>query len=196
MTQKERLLAVFNRQRPDVMPWFADLTYWYSSAQYRGILAERYRGDSVVNLYKDFGCGCHEHALNLPCKLSYPQVEVKVKVSEEKDIDGKPFRQKVEWQTPIGTLTQVKEFEPLSFSWAYREYPVKTPADLKILRFLFSHQQATPDYTIQERQIALFDDWGVASSIPPRSPLANLIVIWMGRSSSWASAIRCPQTGT
>lgn len=180
MTLKERILSVFNRQTPDVMPWFADLTYWYSSAAYRGILDPKYRGEGVVKLYEDLGCGCHEHALNLPCKLTYTDEGIKVKVAEEKDIDGKPFRQRVEWITPIGTLTQTKEFEPLSFSWAYREYPVKTPEDLKVLRFLFAHQRATPDYSVQERQIKLFGDWGVASSIPPRSPLANLIVIWMG----------------
>jgi hypothetical protein len=180
MTQKERLLAVFNRQKPDVMPWFADLTYWYSSAQYRGILDQKYLGNGVVKLYENLGCGCHEHALNLPCKLSYPQDEVKIIVTEEKGIDGKPFRQKVEWRTLIGTLTQVKEFEPLSYSWAYREYPIKTPADLRIFRFMLSRQQAIPDYSIQKRQIELFGDWGVASSIPPRSPLANLLVIWMG----------------
>jgi hypothetical protein len=38
MTFRERLLAVFNGERPDVMPWFADLSYWRSAHQAIGDL--------------------------------------------------------------------------------------------------------------------------------------------------------------
>ncbi len=178
MTHKERLLAVFRGDCPDVMPWFADLTYWYGAAAYRGTLPEKYRGEGVVQLYRDLGCGCHEHALNLPCRIQHHEVDTRV--DEEKDGHGRPYRQRVEWRTPVGTLTQVKQYEPESCSWAYREYPVKTPDDLKALRFIFQHLLVSPDYTVQNRQIKMWGDMGVASSIPPRSPLANLIVIWMG----------------
>ena len=66
MTHKQRLLAVFRGERPDVMPWYADLTYWYSTEMIKGTLPEKYRGDGVVRLYKDLNTGAHEHLLNCP----------------------------------------------------------------------------------------------------------------------------------
>jgi hypothetical protein len=41
MTHNERLLAVFRGERLDVMPWYADLTYWYSAEMIKGTLPEK-----------------------------------------------------------------------------------------------------------------------------------------------------------
>ena len=178
MTHNERLLAVFRGERLDVMPWYADLTYWYSAEMIKGTLPEKYRGDGVVQLYQDLNTGAHEHLLNCPWRAEYEDVQVKVE--EERDADGRPVRIRTTWVTPVGTISQVQEFEPNSYCWAYREYPVKTPNDLKVLRFIFQHTYLTPDYTEQHRIIDLFGDWGVAASMPNRTPMANLFVIWMG----------------
>lgn len=178
MTHKERLMAVFQGGKPDVMPWYADLTYWYSAEVVKGTLSERYRGDGVVQLYKDLNVGAHEHVLNQPWQTDYEDVQVKVE--EERNAAGQVVRQRTSWVTPVGTLSQIQEFEFNSYCWAYREYPVKTPDDLKVLRFIFQHQHVTPYYSEQIRQIELFGDWGVAASMPHRTPMANLFVIWMG----------------
>lgn len=178
MTQAERILKVFKGERPDVMPWFADLTYWYTASLKRGSLPERYRGDGVVDLYRDLGCGCHEHALSHPWSTEYE--DVSVATSYETDAAGEPILERIEWRTPVGTLTQVKAYEPLSFCWAYRRYPVASVEDLRTLRFVYEHAHVSPDYREQERQLALWDGVGVPSSVPPRSPMAHLIVIWMG----------------
>ena len=178
MTLEQRLLAVFRGETPDVMPWFADLTYWYNAAVQRGTLPEQYRGDGVVALYRDLGCGCHEHALNQPWDTEYSDVEITVR--QQKRPDGTPWLDTTQWRTPVGTLTQVKQFEPEGCCWAYRRYPVQTPQDLKVLRFIFRNQHVTLNYATQQRQLRMWGDWGVCSSMPLRSPLARLIVIWMG----------------
>lgn len=177
MRLADRLLAVFRGERPDVMPWFADLTYWYNASVRRGSLPDRYLGDGVVDLYRDLGCGCHEHALANPWSTEYEDVETTTRY--ESDAAG-PSLEIAEWKTPVGTLTQVKEYEPISFSWAYRKYAVERPEDLRTLRFIHEHRHVTADYALQERQVALWDGIGVPASVPPRSPMANLIVIWMG----------------
>ena len=178
MTFRERIMAVFEGKKPDMIPWFADLTYWYGSQVARGALPEKYAGDGVVQLYKDLRVGAHEHLLSLPCEMQYTDVETKVEY--DKDASGKPVREKVEWKTPAGTLSQKKEYVEQAFTWGYREYPVKTADDLKALRFMYEHMEVKPNYEAQKKQIELFGGWGVASSIPLRSPMAQLIVIWMG----------------
>ncbi|MDO8681900.1 MAG: uroporphyrinogen decarboxylase family protein [Armatimonadota bacterium] len=178
MTPKEKILAVFSRKGTPKLPWFADITYWYHAEAGKGNLPEKYRGDGVVQLYKDLGCGCHEHALNLPCDVTYEDVEIVEKIIP--DADGNPHLQYIEWRTPVGTLTQIKQWESIGCCYAYKRYPVQTIDDLKVLRFIYEHQKVTPNYTIQNKQLALWGDIGTPASIPPRSPLAQLLVIWMG----------------
>ncbi|MFQ6132937.1 MAG: uroporphyrinogen decarboxylase family protein [Armatimonadota bacterium] len=178
MTFQQRIMSVFQGRRVDVMPWFADLTYWYAAAVARDGLEERYHGAGVVQLYRDLNVGCHEHALNSPWKLEYPDVEITTE--EQTDSNGRPRRQVITWQTPVGAIEQIKEYEPVSYSWAYLKYPVATAQDLRVLRFIFENQRVTPDYTNQERQIQMWGDMAACASLPPRTPLANLIVIWMG----------------
>jgi len=178
MTQKEQILAVFSGKGTDKMPWFADLTYWYNAQASRGLLPERYQGDGVVQLYKDLGCGSHEHALAWPYRFEYEDVETVERIDD--DADGNPYLRTVEWRTPVGTLTQLQQYEPLGCCWAYRKYPVETLEDFRTLRFIYEHQSVTPDYTQLNRQIELWGDVGAVAVVPPRSPMAHLIVIWAG----------------
>ena len=178
MTFHDRLMSVFQRRRPDVMPWFADLTYWYAASAARGSLPDRYQGDGVVQLYRDLNVGCHEHALSSPWQAEYPDVEITTE--DQTDEEGQPYRQIITWRTPVGSIQQIKEYVPLGFTWAYVQYPVATPQDLRVLRFILESQQVTPDYAQQQQQMQLWGDMAACSSVPPRTPLANLIVIWMG----------------
>jgi hypothetical protein len=57
---------------------------------------------------------------------------------------------------------------------------VQSVEDLRTLRFICEHSHHSADYCLQERQLRLWEGIGVPSSVPPRSPMANLIVIWMG----------------
>ena len=45
MTFRQRLLTALKGERPYVMPWFADLTYWYGAQRARGALPAEYEGD-------------------------------------------------------------------------------------------------------------------------------------------------------
>ena len=179
MTLKERLLAVFRGERPDVMPWFADITYWYGTAEEQGTLPEKYRGEGIYQLYRDLGCGAHEHVLGRPYEAELTEVESNI--TYEYDADGEPYREQTYWRTPVGSLTRIKQYEPASNSWAYRKYAVQTPDDLKVLRFICEHQHlVSTDFAGQTNQIKAWGGVGVASTFPPRNPLSALLVSWMG----------------
>jgi hypothetical protein len=60
MTFRERLLAVFNGERPDALPWFADLSYWRWAHLSLGDLPEAYRDDEgYVKLHRDYHAGIY-----------------------------------------------------------------------------------------------------------------------------------------
>lgn len=176
MTHNERLLAVFRGERPDVIPWHADLTYWYNAQRAWGRLPERWQGEGVRQMYVDLNTGCHEHALFSPWQQQFEGTEI---VTQEYEEDGKRF-QKVEWRTPVGTLTQIKQYEPEAATWAYRQYPVRSVADLRTLRWMYERLTVTPHFEPEQAALEFWRDWGVPSSVPPRSPMAHLIVIWAG----------------
>ncbi len=143
-----------------------------------GKLPERYEGWGVVDLYRDYGIGGMEQVLANPWRQTYDTDEIAVK-SWEEEREGKRLIH-VEWTTPVGSLHQVQQFEPLGYTWAYLEYPCKTSADLRTLQFLCHHTQFEADYSHQLLQIEKWGGEGIPGTIPPRMPMADLLVIWMG----------------
>ena len=61
MTERERILAILNRQEPDQLPWAADLSYWIFSMQKSGVYPAKYRDTELDNglqkLHRDCGAG-------------------------------------------------------------------------------------------------------------------------------------------
>lgn len=202
MRVDERLLSVFKGERPDVVPWFADLVYWYNASVRRGTLPQRYRadhvldlygnrfpapnvpahdnyeGDGVVQLYREMGCGCHEHALTMPWSAEYE--DVAISAVYQTDGIGDPALEEIEIRTPVGTLSQVRTYGPGSYCWAITKRAVASVEDLRTLRFVYEHMHVSADYRQQRRQMELWDGVGVVSSCPPKTPMASLITHWMG----------------
>jgi hypothetical protein len=108
MNLQERLLAVFSGKKPDVMPWFGDLTYWYRAKLYQNELPSKYLGEQgQIRLYRDLGCGSHEELYNLPGELTY--YNVKRANSVEPFRDGTILYEDG-YHTPLGNIVAVRKF--------------------------------------------------------------------------------------
>lgn len=180
MLPSERLLAAFEGKRTDAMPWFADLTYWYSAHRTMRTLPSKYEDEGRIDLYKDLGCGAHEELYG-PV-TSFESTKVKTNVHEVTEADGGSTVYTV-YDTPIGQLRKVDRSSKVSYSSATIQHPVKTEKDLKILRFIIKDQKITPNkeaYEHQSKLIGSWDGWGIVSSLPPRTPLSRLVVEWAG----------------
>lgn len=96
MTFRQRLLAVLQGQRPDVMPWFADLTYWTHAQRLAGALPPDYEGDEgFVKLHADYHVGYY-----LGYASVWSDTHENVEFSSEREGD----RITLHWQTPVGEL--------------------------------------------------------------------------------------------
>jgi len=178
MNLQERLLAVFSGKEPDVMPWFADLTYWYRAQVYRNELPSKYLGErGQMQLYRDLGCGSHEELYNLPGELTY--YNVKCVNSMEKLRDNIIIYEEG-YRTPVGEIVAVRKFVPKSVSSPYLKYPVETKQDLKVLQYIYENQEFKPDYSLQHDRLKNWEGLGFISSLPPRTPFQRMIVIWAG----------------
>jgi len=191
MNLEERILAVFSRKKPDVMPWFADLTYWYAAQVYRAELPPRYAGESgKIRLFKDLGCGSHEELLNLPGELTY--YDVKRINSAEKRRDGTIIYEEG-YSTPVGSIVAVRKFIPQSVSSAYLKYPVSTRQDLRVLQHIHKNQEFKPDFSLQYDRLKNWKGVGFVSSVPPRTPFQRLVVIWAGLVNTVKLLMREPE---
>ncbi len=178
MNLEERLLTVFSGRKPDVMPWFADLTYWYNAQVYLNRLPSKYAGEGGrIRLYSDLGCGSHEELFNLPGTREY--FGVKCVNSAEHFKDGTIVKEEG-YNTPVGNIVAVSKFVPQSVSTAYLKYAVSTRQDLKVLQYIHKNQEFKPDYALQYDRLKNWKGLGFVSSLPPRTPFQRLIVIWAG----------------
>ncbi len=179
MLPAERLYNAFKNNKTDRFPWFADLTYWYSSQLKSGTLPEKYKGDGLLRLYQELGCGAHEELYGPVVKINYRNVEIKRYRRE----NNEAIVEEIVYHTPIGELRGTRKYSWKSFSWAITKYFVKDHNDLRILQYIYENMDVKPSYEAyekQERLIKIWNGWGIVSSLPPRTPFARMVVEWAG----------------
>jgi len=191
MNLEERLSAVFSGRKPDLMPWFADLTYWYRAQLYRNVLPCKYVGErGKIRLYRDLGCGSHEELYNLPGEITYFGVR-RTYVTEALR-DGTVISEEG-YNTQVGNIVAVTKFVPQSVSSAYIKYAVATRQDLKVLEYLHRNQEFKPDYSLQYDRLKSWKGLGFVSSLPLRTPFQRLIVVWAGVTNTIRLMMREPE---
>ena len=175
MTERERLLSVLKGQKPDKMPWYADLSYLYNSMEIRGILEDKYKGEvGYLNFYKDLGAGICFYA---PFVWK-SHLDKKITYSESKT---KEFHV-CEYFTPIGNLRSVQKYSPSTYSWAYQEHFVKDINDLRVMVYIFENTRYSENYREFNRIDELWSGHGIATGIAPISvaPLQKRLARWAG----------------
>jgi hypothetical protein len=172
MNMRQRLLAVLNGQRPDAMPWFADLTYWCYARQLEGTLPPQYEGvEGFIQLHVDHKVGYY---LGYACVWTETYDGVEVEATTEGDVTT------TLWRTPVGHIAGKTQFLPATASSAPIQWPVRSPEDLRVLRYVADSIQVTPTYEGFESLKALADGHGHPMILPPRSPLSQMLAQWTG----------------
>ncbi|MGQ9729878.1 MAG: uroporphyrinogen decarboxylase family protein [Candidatus Zipacnadales bacterium] len=172
MTFRERLLTGLRGERTDVLPWFADLSYWYSAQAARGNLPDEYQGDEgFVKLHVDYHVGYYLGYASLWTE-STPNVTLTTRT------DGNLTT--TIWQTPIGLISGRTQFLPETHSSAPIEWPVKSPDDLRVLRYIADAVERTPTTERYEALLRVAGDQGHPTVLPPRSPVSQMLAQWTG----------------
>ncbi len=175
MTQRERFLAVLKGEKPDRVPWYGDLSYYYFSLQQDGMLEKKYEGDEgYLRFHIDKGVGICFYPPYL-WDISYSGG---VKYTEQLKGNEKILR----YQTPHGDLTSVQKYLPSTYSWAYTSHFVNDLEQLKLMLYVLEN-------TLYHENTKAFDNidklWGgngIPTAIPPISvaPLQKLLARWAG----------------
>ena len=175
MNERERLLSVLQGKIPDRIPWYADLSYWYDAQKSTGRLLSKYEGrEGYLRLHRDTEAGIYLYA---------PRVW-----TEEPDDEVKIMEDKREHSlittiiTPVGKIRSVTEYSSQTFSSSYTEHYIKSPEDLKVMQYYYTHRRITPSFEEFEQTDSLWNGYGLPALLAPGcvSPLQTLLTRWAG----------------
>lgn len=175
MTPRERMNAVLHGKTPDAMAWCGDMTYWHMAHEMIGDIPDRWRGKEG------------RHRLNLELGLSEyvpgclggdtiegDQVEHKTEKRDDRLINR--------WITPVGTIQEVQEWSPASYSWGYTEHTVKTVDDLRVIRYIYENRRFIPAPDRFTQEDAEYAEYGLGPThvFGPPTPISELNKHWIG----------------
>lgn len=131
MTFRERQLAIFRHRPTDRVVWQPRLETWIAVNRRDGLLPDRYRGVSELDIYDDLHCSPRCYNYFNPCLVAEQTGDV------ETIVESQPDGRRVTTRTPVGTITQFEYITSLAHQ--IREFPVKSVADIPVLEYLLRH---------------------------------------------------------
>ncbi len=146
MTPRQRLLAVYKGQTPDVVASLADLSYWYAGNGGGKFIpgktdgANRDKVESLLALHRRCGAAIH---LNLG---SFYRESYDEPVRVESGIRGEHYFHRLD--TPVGSVEEIREWSPTSFSWPITHHMVQSAEDLKVIRYVFERVRYAPQWEL------------------------------------------------
>lgn len=192
---RDAFLGLFRGEPVQSVPCVYDLTYWRDAHRTAGTLPERYRGhEGFLRLHEDLGVmPYYVYRLEPDAPATdVPGHQVDDRGTSFTGVWSARYRD-VETETVTeGLLTRTthrmagreltheRTWLPQSYCHSVSSYPVKGPSDLSALRLLFERLQFAPAYERYRSLELLWGDRGYPVAVLPRSPVASLIVDWMG----------------
>jgi hypothetical protein len=180
MILRERLMAVFEKREPDIIPFVPDLTYYFNTAVAQGKIPVDPEPLPMEKALVDF----HIANFSIPYYI-YGQGVFDFKY-EGVEIITRKENQRVITEYHVGSrvIREVKEYNEVSYSWAPVQYPVETKEDLETLLEILVRAKAVPNVPRWVEVNERIGDLGVPACIAPRSPLPALVVDWAGVENS------------
>jgi uroporphyrinogen-III decarboxylase len=141
VNERERVLAVLRRQRPDRVPWVARLELWYNARIATGTMPERFRGCSLWEIDRALGIGIR--VLAEVVKLQTDGFETRTTTRGDEIL--------TEYITPIGTVTTRQVYNEMMRSSGITspyltEHIIKCPDDYDVAEYIFEHTRPVPCY--------------------------------------------------
>jgi len=176
MTFRERILRTFQRKPVDRIVWQPRIYYWYNGRREMDTMPEKYRGMSMLEVYDDLGA-----SPRYPPEvegLSPFRTQVDDTVHHHRREEGRNVT--TIHETPVGSLREVSRKGEMGSGGYHTEYPLKSPADMEVMRYILDHTQFSFDREAFEEAEKTFGPRGVTQTFFPRSPFQRLVLSYMG----------------
>lgn len=157
-TNREKLLAIMQKKEYKGTPWFADLSYLYSSLLDREMLEKRYKGtDGYLKFHEELGSGICFYA---PCCFDIYYEDCKFQTfHEDKDIV-------TIYETPLGSIKQRYKYSDVIYTYSISEHFVNNFKDLKVFEYAMTHRRFEKNYEAYDITSKAWEKQGIAVGIP------------------------------
>ncbi len=178
MTPRERILAVYRHETPDVVPFMLDLSHWfYHKHRLPWDLSKAYDTPEfeLIDFHKKHGIGFYLPNLASFYDVSYPD---DVHVSVTKSVEGNEITW--EYQTPLGGIRRTRRWDAHSYSWAIPAWGIHTERELRVLGYALARRVYRPRWEHYRAWKDAIGDAGVAYAVFAYSGMGHLLNYWLG----------------
>jgi hypothetical protein len=180
MTLRERILAVYHGQQPDVVPYMLDLSHWfYHKMRMPWDLSVSYVEPEreLINYHRQVGAGFYMPNLAAFYSTAFPS---DVKASTEKRTRN--GRQEIVWriETPVGTIERARAWEEQTYAWGISQWGIHSENDLRVFQYAMARREYEPHWDRFRKWDEYVGDCGVVYLPLGYSAVGHLMHYWMG----------------
>jgi hypothetical protein len=180
MSMRERILAVYRGETPDVVPYMLDLSHWfYQKNQMPWDLSVAYETPEVelIAYHKKAGIGFY-----MPNLGAFYDVEYGRDVQSETWKDRREGGVEIVWRftTPLGRIERRRMWEELSYSWAITRWGIRSEADLRVLGYALASRRYSPRWDRYQAWSQAVGEMGVVYLSAGYSAMGHLLNYWLG----------------
>ena len=192
MTLRERILAVYRGQTPDVVPYMLDLSHWfYHRHQLPWDVSSVYTEPEyrLIDYHKTVGAGFY-NAINSAFVETVTPDDVTARTSRSRD------GREITWQleTPLGRIQRKRLWHEETYAWGISHWGVRSEQDLRILGYALGAQEFEPRWERYKAWDDYVGDDGIVYLSHGYSAMGYLLNYWMGIEATVYAAADWPDT--
>jgi hypothetical protein len=180
MTFRDRILAVYRGDTPDVVPYMLDLSHWfYHKHGLPWDLSRAYEKPEtdLIDYHKAVGVGFYLANLASFYSISFPpDVEIE---TVKHEVDGVP---EIIWRvrTPLGQIERRRRWEEQTYAWGISWWGVRNEQHLRVFGDAMSRRSFAPKWDNYRAWVNEVGEQGVVYISPGYSAMGYLLHYWMG----------------
>jgi hypothetical protein len=194
MTERKRMLAVYQGETPDRVPFFLDLSHWFNQKHKIpfDLSSSAIEPDlPLIEYHKKAGAGFYLANLASFYDIVYPNDVVNT-VSKEISAHGIEIAWRI--ATPKGTIERRRRWEEQSYSWGISKWGICGEQDLRVFEDAMTRARFVPAFGRFEKWQRAVDHLGVLYMPSTYSAMGFLLSLWMGIEGTIHASADIPET--
>jgi len=180
MSLRDRILAVYQGETPDVVPYMLDLSHWYyHRTQTPWDLSVSYSEPErdLIDFHKEMRVGFYIPNLASFFRVEYSD-DVKAEVIKGKwnGSDCLTWR----YETPLGSIERTRVWEDTTYAWGIANWGITCKEDIEVLTYALCARKFVTNWKCYQSWIDYIGDAGVAYVGTGFSAIGQLLNYWMG----------------
>ena len=180
MTIRQRILAVYRGERPDVVPFMLDLSHWHYHKHHRPwdlSLSYDKPDTDLIDYHRKVQAGFYVPNLAGMFAVAYPP-----DVTAQTEKRTRAGRTEIVWrlQTPLGTIERARAWEESTYSWHMSQWGLHDERDLAVFAHAMGRRTFSPRWHVYDAWARAVGEGGAVYLSPGYSAMGHLLNYWMG----------------